>query len=156
MSTLWTVYILLIFHLTQTLSLAHVHSAILRLPPVERGRADPMLPPKIPRLHPGLVLLHYPDDLLFRKPALLDSRRSAPDFSGRTAPLLPRERLDHMVLATTILDDPGKAPAGELAALYHERWEIETASDELKTHLRGAQILLRSKKTGDLMPLLAT
>ena len=52
-------------------------------------------------------------------------------------------------LATTILD-PGKAPAEELAALYHERWEIETAFDELKTHLRGAQIVLRSK-TPDLV-----
>src|ERR1017187_6976045 len=51
--------------------------------------------------------------------------------------------------ATTILD-PGKAPAGELAAFYHERWEIETAFDELKTHLRGAQIVLRSK-TPDLV-----
>ena len=47
-------------------------------------------------------------------------------------------------LITTILD-PQLAPAQELAALYHERWEIETALDELKTHLRGAQIVLRSK-----------
>lgn len=47
-------------------------------------------------------------------------------------------------LITTILD-PKLAPAKELAALYHERWEIETALDELKTHLRGAQIILRSK-----------
>lgn len=47
-------------------------------------------------------------------------------------------------LITTILD-PSAAPAKELAALYHERWEIETALDELKTHLRGAQIVLRSK-----------
>jgi hypothetical protein len=47
-------------------------------------------------------------------------------------------------LITTILD-PQHAPAKELAALYHERWEIETALDELKTHLRGAQIVLRSK-----------
>jgi hypothetical protein len=47
-------------------------------------------------------------------------------------------------LITTILD-PAQAPAPELAALYHERWEIETALDELKTHLRGAQIVLRSK-----------
>jgi hypothetical protein len=47
-------------------------------------------------------------------------------------------------LITTILD-PAQAPATELAALYHERWEIETALDELKTHLRGAQIVLRSK-----------
>ena len=47
-------------------------------------------------------------------------------------------------LITTILD-PKLAPAKELAALYRERWEIETALDELKTHLRGAQIVLRSK-----------
>lgn len=39
---------------------------------------------------------------------------------------------------------PPQAPAKELAALYHERWEIETALDELKTHLRGPQIVLRS------------
>lgn len=52
-------------------------------------------------------------------------------------------------LATTILD-PDKAPASELAALYHERWEIETAFDELKTHLRGARMVLRSK-TPDLV-----
>jgi hypothetical protein len=47
-------------------------------------------------------------------------------------------------LITTILE-PKLASAKELAALYHERWEIETALDELKTHLRGAQIVLRSK-----------
>lgn len=47
-------------------------------------------------------------------------------------------------LTTTILD-PALAPANELAALYHERWEIETAFDELKTHLKGARIVLRSK-----------
>jgi len=47
-------------------------------------------------------------------------------------------------LITTIVDHE-KAPAKELAALYHERWEIETTLDELKTHLRGAQIVLRSK-----------
>jgi hypothetical protein len=47
-------------------------------------------------------------------------------------------------LITTILDHE-QAPAKDLAALYHERWEIETALDELKTHLRGAQIVLRSK-----------
>lgn len=52
-------------------------------------------------------------------------------------------------LVTTILD-PKAAPALELAALYCERWEIETALDELKTHLRGSQIQLRSK-TPDLV-----
>ena len=52
-------------------------------------------------------------------------------------------------LVTTILE-PDKAGAAELAALYHERWEIETALDELKTHLRGARIVLRSR-TPDLV-----
>jgi hypothetical protein len=52
-------------------------------------------------------------------------------------------------LLTTILDHEA-APAAELAALYHERWEIETALDELKTHLRGSKIVLRSK-TPDLV-----
>jgi hypothetical protein len=52
-------------------------------------------------------------------------------------------------LVTTILDHK-MAPAEQLAALYHERWEIETALDELKTHLRGARIVLRSK-TPDLV-----
>jgi hypothetical protein len=47
-------------------------------------------------------------------------------------------------LVTTILD-PQAAPARELAVLYHERWEIEGSLDELKTHLRGAQVVLRSK-----------
>ncbi len=47
-------------------------------------------------------------------------------------------------LVTTILD-PAQAPAAALAALYHERWEIEGALDELKTHLRGAGVVLRSK-----------
>jgi Insertion element 4 transposase N-terminal/Transposase DDE domain len=52
-------------------------------------------------------------------------------------------------LVTTMLD-PAEGPAEELAALYPERWEIETALDELKTHLRGAKIVLRSK-TPDLV-----
>ncbi len=52
-------------------------------------------------------------------------------------------------LVTTILD-PAQAPAADLAALYHERWEIEGALAELKTHLRGAQVVLRSK-TPDLV-----
>lgn len=47
-------------------------------------------------------------------------------------------------LLTTIID-PDAAPAAELAALYAERWEFETALDELKTHQRGPRVVLRSK-----------
>ncbi|MGH2930933.1 MAG: IS4 family transposase, partial [Solirubrobacteraceae bacterium] len=36
-------------------------------------------------------------------------------------------------LLSTILDHDA-APAGELGGLYHERWEIESALDELKSH----------------------
>ncbi len=52
-------------------------------------------------------------------------------------------------LITTVLV-PARAPAVELATLYHERWEMETAYDELKTHLRGSRRVLRSK-TPDLV-----
>ena len=45
----------------------------------------------------------------------------------------------------TAILDPDVAPARELAALYPERWEIETTVDELKTHLRGRGTVLRSK-----------
>ena len=47
-------------------------------------------------------------------------------------------------LLTTLLE-PQLAPAMELAALYHQRWEIEAVFDELKTHLRQSRRVLRSK-----------
>ena len=47
-------------------------------------------------------------------------------------------------LMTTLLDHV-EFPAEELAKLYQQRWEIETAFDELKTHLRGTRMCLRSK-----------
>jgi len=52
-----------------------------------------------------------------------------------------------IVLLSTILDLGGDngARADELAAAYHQRWEEETANDQLKTHLRGPGKVLRSK-----------
>ena len=47
-------------------------------------------------------------------------------------------------LLTTLLDAKA-APALELAALYHQRWEVESVFDELKTHLRQGRRVLRSK-----------
>jgi hypothetical protein len=47
-------------------------------------------------------------------------------------------------LLTTILS-AAQAPANELAALYPQRWELESALDELKTHQRGPRVVLRSK-----------
>lgn len=59
----------------------------------------------------------------------------------------PTERSYRLV--TNILD-PNLAPALELAALYHERWEVEGVFDEFKTHLRANSTVLRSK-TPDLV-----
>ena len=47
-------------------------------------------------------------------------------------------------LITTILD-PAAAPATELAALYAQRWEFESTLDEIKTHLGGSHLVLRSQ-----------
>jgi Insertion element 4 transposase N-terminal/Transposase DDE domain len=52
---------------------------------------------------------------------------------------LPRYRL-----LTSWLDHE-VAPALELAALYHQRWQIEAVFDELKTHLLRGRRVLRSK-----------
>ena len=43
-------------------------------------------------------------------------------------------------LVTTLLDT-GRYPAGDLAVLYHERWEIETAYLELKSTILGGRVL---------------
>ena len=48
-----------------------------------------------------------------------------------------------MVLST--ITDPAAARADELAAAYHQRWEEETANDQLKTHLRGPGRILHSR-----------
>ncbi len=47
-------------------------------------------------------------------------------------------------LFTTLLD-PGEVTAQELALAYAQRWEIEIAFAELKTHQRGPKQVLRSK-----------
>ena len=60
-------------------------------------------------------------------------------LQGAATPTAERYRL------LTNLLDPEGAPAQELAALYHERWEIEGVFDELKTHLRANSTVLRSK-----------
>lgn len=45
----------------------------------------------------------------------------------------------------TSLTDAEKYPAKELIALYHERWEVELAYDEIKTHLLEREECIRSR-----------
>ena len=52
---------------------------------------------------------------------------------------------DNRYRLVTTLASPEEAPAAELAALYAERWEFESALDELKAHQRGPRVVLRSK-----------
>ena len=47
-------------------------------------------------------------------------------------------------LFTTILD-PADASAVDLAVAYAQRWETDTAFEELRTDQRGTEIVLRSK-----------
>jgi hypothetical protein len=54
------------------------------------------------------------------------------------------ERTELVRLITTLLDSR-QAPADMIAALYHERWEAENGYNEVKTSLRGAGFVLRSR-----------
>ncbi len=49
----------------------------------------------------------------------------------------------------TTLADPARFPAFDLAVLYHERWEIETAYLELKSTILGGRVL-RARTPGGI------
>jgi hypothetical protein len=72
------------------------------------------------------------------EPVMVRVVEHAPNDLGRLTSEAPYR------LVTSILD-PAEAPTTELAALYAQRWEFQTALDELKAHQRGAGLVLRSK-----------
>lgn len=53
---------------------------------------------------------------------------------------------EEIITLVTNITSPEEIPAVELAAAYHERWEVELVFDELKTHMRGPGMILRSRK----------
>jgi hypothetical protein len=55
-----------------------------------------------------------------------------------------------LIVVVTTITDPDTLPAMELAGAYQQRWEEESALDEIKTDLRGRAEVLRSK-TPDLV-----
>jgi hypothetical protein len=90
---------------------------------------------------------------LGRGDALVDLRASK--RSRRSHPELPRTLRARAIevrrrgfrpstLLTSLLD-PHAYPAAELARLYHERWELELAFDEVKTHTLERAETLRSQ-----------
>jgi hypothetical protein len=50
-----------------------------------------------------------------------------------------------LICLITTITDPNQAAAHELAAAYHDRWEIETTLNEIKATQRGSNRVLRSK-----------
>jgi len=101
-----------------------------------RVRVDLILP-KLKRLSDGSYLTKiYPSP-----------HARARDRGGVAARLityrLGKQRQEYRLLCSIM--DPRKAPAIQLANLYGRRWTIETVLGELKTRLRGARVVLRSR-----------
>jgi hypothetical protein len=101
-----------------------------------RARADLILP-KLKRLSDGSYLTKlYPSQ-----------RARERDSDGIFARLityrLGKGREEYRLLCSIM--DTRKAPALQLANLYGRRWTIETVLAELKTRLRGARVILRSR-----------
>jgi hypothetical protein len=101
-----------------------------------RARSDLILP-KLKRLSDGSYLTKiYPSP-----------RARARDVDGIWARLityrLGKGREEYRLLCSIL--DPRKAPAIQLANLYIKRWTVETVLAELKTRLRGARVVLRSR-----------
>ena len=77
-----------------------------------------------------------------------ESSGNLSEFGGLTARVVKytipeSDEPSYRLLVTRL--DPLQAPAVELAPLHHERWEIESTYDEIKTHLLGRHPILRSK-----------
>jgi len=71
--------------------------------------------------------------------------RSAPRLAVRVVEFTTKtgSEIEHYRVITTL--SARSAKAMELAHLYAERWDIEIALNEMKTHLRGHRVLLRSR-----------
>jgi hypothetical protein len=90
-----------------------------------------------------------------RRAAIIEAARAGHDIDPDDAHLVRVIEYDvpdrdgngsgELIALLTTITSPGDARAGELASAYHQRWEEETANDQLKTHLRGPGRLLRSR-----------
>ena len=88
-----------------------------------------------------------PHDCLVDLPVHRHLRRAHPELPATlTARAIRYQRRGFrpQTLLTSLLD-PATYPAAEIIALYHERWELEVAFDEVKTHTLEREETLRSR-----------
>lgn len=94
----------------------------------------------IERLGPGDELV----ELTTSHQARSDDPSLPPMYQAR-AVRYQRPGFEPQTLLTS-LTDPKAFPAREIAALYHERWEIELGYDEIKTEMLDREESIRSRK----------
>lgn len=83
-----------------------------------------------------------PDDHIVRLP--IGRRESPKGWLTLRAINCSRPGLEPLLLLTSLLDAEA-FPAEEIVARYRERWECEITFDEIKTHLLGRHVQLRSQ-----------
>ncbi len=95
----------------------------------------------------------YVADPKVRKLARVRAARASGALAPDAMPGIPVRVVDYdipgssgeIVTVITSITDHRDAPAPDLAAAYHQRWEAEIAFDEVKTHQRGPAVILRSR-----------
>jgi hypothetical protein len=87
------------------------------------------------------------DDFLVERAVSADARKKDPSLPSRwtmRAIRYQRAGFQPSWLLTSLLD-PEAYPAQEIVVLYHERWDVELAYDEIKTEMLEREESLRSK-----------
>ena len=87
------------------------------------------------------------NDHLVEIPLSKQARRADPELPQTLqvrAVRHPRRGFRAQTLLTSLTDRP-RYPAAEIVDLYHERWELELAFDEIKTHTLEREQSLRSR-----------
>jgi hypothetical protein len=105
------------------------------------------------------ALIYAPGLSAARRARLVEQARAGQDIPADLARLarvveytVPDRNPDgDLIVVVTTITDPHGVPATELAEAYHQRWEEESALDEIKTDLRGRSEVLRSQSP-DLSP----
>lgn len=94
-----------------------------------------------------------PDDFLVEFRVSSGARKASPELPLTfVARVIGYQRAGYKkgYLITSMLD-PVKYPAADIAVLYHSRWEIENAYDEVKTEVLNREEALRSKRPDGVM-----